>query len=119
LAQGTRLGYVITGFLDKENSSDTEFKPIPVEDRGDFAEPNAAYEPTKDKNPMNNNQFDVEESKRQNEMSPDEEGIHLTNVSMMDHKIEDTEDRCLQSRTSDTDSSDRDTYKGSFQLTEL
>jgi len=39
-----------------------------------------------------------------------EEGIHLTNVSMMDHKIEDTEDRCLQSRTGDTDSSDRDTY---------
>jgi len=42
-AQGTRLGYVITGFLDKETSSDTEFNPIPVEDRGDFAEPNAAY----------------------------------------------------------------------------
>jgi len=42
LAQGTRLGYVITGFLDKETSSDTEFNPIPVEDRGDFAEPNAA-----------------------------------------------------------------------------
>jgi len=58
LAQGTRLGYVITGFLNKETSSDTEFNPIPVEDRGDFAEPNAAYEPTKDKNPMNNNQFD-------------------------------------------------------------
>jgi len=48
-----------------------------------------------------------------------EEGIHLTNVSMMDHKIEDTEDRCLQSRTGDTDSSDRDTYKGPLQLTEF
>jgi len=34
LAQGTRLGYVITGFLDKETSSD-----ILVEDRGDLAEP--------------------------------------------------------------------------------
>jgi len=65
LAQGTRLGHIITGFLDKETSTDTEFNPIPVEDRGDFAEPNAAYEPTKDKNPMNNNQFDVEESKLQ------------------------------------------------------
>jgi len=64
LAQGTRLGYVITGFLDKETSSDTKSNPIPVEDRGDFAGPNAAYEPTKVKNPLNNNQFDVEESKR-------------------------------------------------------
>jgi len=82
LAQGTRLGYVITGFLDKETSSDTEFNPIPIEDK--------------------------KESKRQNEISLEEEGIHLTNVSMMDHKTEDTEDRCLQSRASDTDSSDRD-----------
>jgi len=53
LAQGTRLGYVITGFLDKETSSDTEINPILVEDRCDFAGPNAAYEPMKDKNPMN------------------------------------------------------------------
>jgi len=47
LAQGTRLGYVITGYLNKETSSDTEINPILVEGRGD------AYEPTKDKNPMN------------------------------------------------------------------
>jgi len=53
LAQGTRLGYVITGYLNKETSSDTEINPILVEGRGDFAGPNAAYEPTKDKNPMN------------------------------------------------------------------
>jgi len=39
LAQGTRLGYLITGFLDKETSSDTEINPILVEDRGDLAEP--------------------------------------------------------------------------------
>jgi len=64
LAQGTRLSYVITGFLDKETSSDKEIKPILVEDRSDFAGPNAAYEQTKDKNPMNNNQFDIEEIKR-------------------------------------------------------
>jgi len=57
MAQCTRLGYVITGFLDKETSSDTEINPILVEDRGDFAGPNAAYEPTKDNNPMNNIQF--------------------------------------------------------------
>jgi len=48
LAQGARLGYVITGFLDKETSSNTEINPILVEDRGDLAGPNAAYEPKKD-----------------------------------------------------------------------
>jgi len=53
LAQGTRIGYVITGYLNKETSSDTEINPILVEGRGDFAGPNAAYEPTKDKFPMN------------------------------------------------------------------
>jgi len=53
LAQGTRLGYVITGYLNEETSSDTEINPNLVEGRGDFAGPNAAYEPTKDKNPMN------------------------------------------------------------------
>jgi len=53
LAQGTRLGYVITGYLNKEASSDTEVNPILVEGRVDFAGPNAAYEPTKYKNPMN------------------------------------------------------------------
>jgi len=79
LAQGTRLGYVITGFLDKETSSDTEINPLLVKDRGDFAGPNAAYEPTKDKISMNNNQFDIEEGNRQNEISLDEEGTHLTN----------------------------------------
>jgi len=36
---------------------------------------------------MNNNQFDIEESKRQNEISLDEEGIRLRNVALMDHKI--------------------------------
>jgi len=122
LAQGTRLGYVITGFLDKETSSDTEINPILVEDRGDFAGPNAAYEPTKNQNPMNNNQFDIEESKRQNESSLDDEGIHLTNVALLDQKIKEPEDICRQSRTSGTDSSDRestDTYNGSLQLTKL
>jgi len=53
LAQGTRLGYVITGYLNKETSSDTEINPILVEGRGDFAGPDAAYEPTIDKNSMN------------------------------------------------------------------
>jgi len=33
---------------------------------------------------MNNNQFDIEESKRQNEISLDEDGIHLTNVALLD-----------------------------------
>jgi len=46
LAQGTRLGNVITGYLNKETSSDTEINPSLVEGRGDFAGPNAAYEPT-------------------------------------------------------------------------
>jgi len=60
LAQGTRLGYVITGFLDKETSSDTEINPILVQDRDDLAGPSAAYQQTKDKNPVN----DIEGSKR-------------------------------------------------------
>jgi len=111
LAQGTRLGYVITGFLDKETSSDTEINPILVEDRGDFAGPNADYEPTKNNNPINNNQFYIEESKPQNEIPLDKEGIHLTNVALMDHKIKEPEDICRQSRTSDTDSS----YRGSTE----
>jgi len=79
LAQGTTLGYVITGYLNKETSSDTE--------------------PTKD-------------SKRQNEISLDEERSHLTNLALMDHKL----------RTSDTDSSDRGStaiHSSSLQLTEL
>jgi len=59
------------GFLDKETLSDTEIYPILVEDRDDFAGPSAAYEPTKDKNPMNDNQFDIEERKWQNEISLD------------------------------------------------
>jgi len=122
LAQGTRLGYVITGYLNKKTSSDSEINPILVEGRGDFAGTNAAYEPTNDKNPMNNNQFNIEESKRQNEISLDEEGIHLTNVAFMDHKIKEPEDICRQSRTSDTDSSDRGSTairNSSVQLTEL
>jgi len=53
LAQGTRLGYVITGYFNKETSSDTEINTILVEGRCDFAGPNAAYKPTKDKNRMN------------------------------------------------------------------
>jgi len=28
LAQGTRLGYAITGYLNKETSSDTDINPI-------------------------------------------------------------------------------------------
>jgi len=75
LAQGTRIGY------------DTEIIPILVEDADDLAGPNAAYEPTNDKNPVNEYQFDIEDSKRQNEISLDEEGIHLTNLALMDHKI--------------------------------
>jgi len=50
LAQGTRVGYVITGYLNIETSSDSEINPFLVEDRDDIAGPNAAYEPTKDKN---------------------------------------------------------------------
>jgi len=53
LAQGTRPGYVITGYLNKETSSDTEINPILGKGSNDFAGPNAAYEPTKDKNAMN------------------------------------------------------------------
>jgi len=47
LAQGTRLGYVIIGYLNKETSSDTELNPILVEDRDDLVGPNAAYAPKK------------------------------------------------------------------------
>jgi len=54
---------------------------------------------------MNDNHF--EDSKRQNEISLDEECIHLTNLALMDHKRKEPEDICSQSRTSDTDSSDR------------
>jgi len=79
LAQGTSLGYIIKGILNKENLSDTEINPVLVEDKDDLAGPNAAYEPTKDKNPLNNNQFHIEDIKQQNEISLDEEGIHLTN----------------------------------------
>jgi len=48
---------IITGELlelgpNKETSSDTEINPILVEGRG-FAGPNAAFDPVKDKNPMN------------------------------------------------------------------
>jgi len=35
--QGTRPGYVITGYLNKETSSDTEINPNRVEGRCDFA----------------------------------------------------------------------------------
>jgi len=76
------LGYVITGFLNKEHSSDTEINPILVDERDDLAGQNAAYEPTKDKNPTNDNQFFIEDSKRQNEISLDKEGIHLTNLAL-------------------------------------
>jgi len=62
------------------------------EDRDDLARQNAAYEPTKDTNFMNDNQFDVEDSTRQNEISLDEEGIHLTNLALIDHKIKEPED---------------------------
>jgi len=71
---------------------------------------------------MNNNQFHIEDSKRQNDISLDEEGIHLTNLALMDHKIKEPEDIGSQSRTSDTDSSDREStaiHNSSLQLTEL
>jgi len=90
-----------------------------VEDADDLAGPNAAF---KDKKPVNDNQFDIEDSKRQNGTSPDEEGIHLTNLALMDHTLKEPENRYSQSRTSDTDSSDREstaTYNGSLQLTKL
>jgi len=41
---------------------------------------------------MNDNHFDIEDSKRQNEISLDEERIHLTNLALMDHKIKEPED---------------------------
>jgi len=72
LAQGARLGSVITGFLNKETSSDTEINRILVDNADDLAGPNAAYEPTKDNNSVNDNKFDIEDSKRQNEISFDE-----------------------------------------------
>jgi len=52
---------------------------------------------------VNNNQFDIEDSKRQNEISFDEEGIHVTNLEIMDHKVTEPEDICSQSKTSDTE----------------
>jgi len=117
-----RLGYIVTGFLNKETSIDTKINPILEEDVDDFAGPNSAYVPTKDANPMYDNQFEIEDSKWQNEISLDEEGIHLTNLALMDHKIIELEDLCRQSKTSDTDSSERDstaTYNGFLQLTNL
>jgi len=45
------LGYIITGFLNKETSSDAEINTILVEDRDDLAGPNAAHEPMKDESP--------------------------------------------------------------------
>jgi len=57
---------------------------------------------------MNKNRFDIEESKQPNEISLEGEGIHLTNIALMDHKIKEPEDVRSQSRTSDTDSSDRE-----------
>jgi len=50
-----------------------------LDNADDLAGPNAAYEPTKDKNLVIDNKFDVEDSKRQNEISLYEEGIHITN----------------------------------------
>jgi len=58
-----------------------------VENAYDRAKPNAAYEPTKDKHPVKDNQFNIEDSKRQNKIFLDKEGIHLTNLALMDHKI--------------------------------
>jgi len=92
LAQGTRLGYIVTEFLNKEISSDTEINPILVEVADDLAGPNAADEPTKDINLLNKNQFHIEDSKRQNEISLDEERIKLTNLALMDNKIKEPED---------------------------
>jgi len=71
---------------------------------------------------MNDNHFDIENSTRQNEISLDEERIHLMILALMDHKTKELEDICSQSRTSDTDSSDRGStaiHKSSLQLTEL
>jgi len=47
LAPSTRHGYVITGFLYKET--------FLAENADDLERQNAAYEPTKDKNPVNDN----------------------------------------------------------------
>jgi len=55
LAQGTRLGYVIKGFLNKETSTDTEIIPILVKDADDLSGPKATYDLTKDKNPVTYN----------------------------------------------------------------
>jgi len=92
-----------------------------IED-ADLVGPNAAYEPTKDINPMNDNQFYIKDSKRQNKISLDEERIHLTNLALMDNKINEPEDICSQSRTRNTDSSDREStaiHSSSLQLIEL
>jgi len=67
-----------------------------VEVADDLAGPNAAYEPTKDIFPVNDNKFDIENSKRQNEISLDKEWIHLTNLALMEHKIKEPEDICRQ-----------------------
>jgi len=76
------------------------------EDVDELVGPNSAYEPIKDENPVNNNHFDIEDSKRQNEISLDEEGINLKNLALMDYQIIGPEDVCSHSRTSDTDSSE-------------
>jgi len=92
-----------------------------VEDADDLTGPNAAFEPTKDKNPVNPNKFHIEDSNRQNEISVDEDGIHLTNLELLDHEKKGPV-VCSQSRTSDTNSTDRESiaaYNGSLQLTEL
>jgi len=36
---------------------------------------------------VNDNQFYIEDRKRQNTIFLEEEGIHLTNLALMDHKI--------------------------------
>jgi len=48
---------------------------------------------------VNNKQFDVEDSKRQNEISFDEEGIHVSNLALIHHKVIEPEDLCSHSKT--------------------
>jgi len=57
-AQGTRLVYVVTGFLNKETSCGSKIKHISVEGVEGLSGTNRACEPTTDECSVDDNQFD-------------------------------------------------------------
>jgi len=76
LAQGTRLGYVVTTLYD------TETKPILEEGEDYLARPYPAREPSKNENSVGNDQFYKENRERLN----GEKRIHLTSSASMYHR---------------------------------